>query len=286
MSETLHLEGDLYIETFTNNVSNGVIGPVDVNSLEVKPDSDKISIPSKRKGKLGQARETYFVPKPATVTIKTSEIPPVLLAAAFMGLESPINQGAGTLTEVALTLPAHPKWVSLGKTNLSATGLVVKEGATSLVLGTDFEINYALGLLRATKAGAVADGGPVTVSASYNAITGTRIAGNVQPEVKAKLTLDGRSVIGGESIILTVPRASLSPKKAVDFMSDKPIEIELEGELLALDGENRALLCGPAGDGVADTRTAGRPAVLLSIMQYANRSLLGRNHYVSFLVHD
>ncbi|MFM5161906.1 hypothetical protein ACEUBB_02350 [Aeromonas rivipollensis] len=76
-----------------------------------------------------------------------------------MELESPINQGAGTLTEVALTLPAHPKWVSLGKTNLSATGLVVKEGATALVLGTDFEINYALGLLRATKAGAVVDGG-------------------------------------------------------------------------------------------------------------------------------
>lgn len=112
------------------------------------------------------------MPKPATVTIKTiktiktSEIQPVLLAAAFMGLESPINQGAGILTEVPLTLPAHPKWLSLGKTNLSATGLVVKEGATVLVLGTDFEINYALGLLRATKAGAVADGGQVTVSAS------------------------------------------------------------------------------------------------------------------------
>ncbi|MNX77670.1 hypothetical protein D3C86_1092200 [compost metagenome] len=130
---------------------------------------------------------------------------------------------------MALTLPAHPKWVSLGKTNLSATGLVVKEGATALVLGTDFEINYALGLLRAT-----------------NAVTGSRIAGNVQPEVKAKLTLDGRSVIGGEAILLTVPRASLAPKKAVDFLSDKPIEIELEGELLALDGENRALLCGSA----------------------------------------
>ena len=99
-------------------------------------------------------------------------------------------------------------------------------------------MNYALGLLRAIQAGAVADGGPVTVSASYNAITGTRIAGNVQPEVKAKLTLDGRSVISGEAILLTVPRASLPPKKAVDFLSDKPIEIELEGELLALDGED------------------------------------------------
>ncbi|UNU29266.1 hypothetical protein [Aeromonas hydrophila] len=238
MSETLHLEGDLFIETFTNNASNGVIGPVDVNSLEVKPDSEKISIPSKRKGKLGQPRETYFVPKPATVSIKTSEIPPVLLAAAFMGLESPINQGAGTLADMALTLPAHPKWVNQGKSNLSATGLVVKEGSTPLMLGTDFEINYALGLLRATKTGAVADGGPVTVSASYNAVTGSRIAGNVQPEVKARLLLDGRSIIGGEAIKLTIPRASLAPKKAVDFLSDKPIEIELEGELLALDGES------------------------------------------------
>ena len=50
-----------------------------------------------------------------------------------------------------------------------------------------------MGLLRATQAGAVADGGPVMVSASYNAVTGTRIAGNVQPEVKAKLILDGRA---------------------------------------------------------------------------------------------
>ncbi len=93
MSETLHLEGDLFIETFTNGVSAGVIGPIDVDSLEVKPDSQKISIPSKRKGQYGQARENYHIPKPAMVTIKTTEIPPVLLAAAFMGLESPINQG-------------------------------------------------------------------------------------------------------------------------------------------------------------------------------------------------
>jgi len=54
---------------------------------------------------------------------------------------------------------------------------VVKKWTTWFVLGTDFEINYALGLQRA-------------------------------------------------------------PKKAVDFLSDKPIEIELEGELLALDGED------------------------------------------------
>lgn len=237
MSETLHLEGDLFIETFTNGVSAGVIGPIDVDSLEVKPDSQKISIPSKRKGQYGQARENYHIPKPAMVTIKTTEIPPVLLAAAFMGLESPINQGAGALTDLPVTLPAWPKWAQLGKSNIAATGLAIKEGAKALVVGTDIEVNYALGLVRAIKGGSVADGGSVTVSGTYNAVTGTRIAGNIQPEIKARLLLDGRSIVSGEAIKLTVPRASLSPKKAVDFMSDKPIEIELEGELLAVDGE-------------------------------------------------
>ncbi|MEE9694503.1 hypothetical protein [Aeromonas hydrophila] len=36
---------------------------------------------------------------------------------------------------------------------------------------------------------------------------------------------------------MTIPLASLAPKKALNFLSDKPIEIELEGALLALDGE-------------------------------------------------
>ncbi len=105
------------------------------------------------------------------------------------------------------------------------------------MVGTDIEVNYALGLVRAVKGSSVADGGSLTVSGTYNAVTGTRIAGNIQPEIKARLLLDGRSIVSGEAIKLTVPRASLSPKKAVDFMSDKPIEIELEGELLAVDGE-------------------------------------------------
>ncbi|MGE6238686.1 hypothetical protein ACLHZX_16800, partial [Aeromonas media] len=66
---------------------------------------------------------------------------------------------------------------------------------------------------------------------------GTGVGGDVRAEGEGKRGLGGRGVIGGESIVLTVPRTSLAPKKAVDFLSDKPIEIELEGELLALDGE-------------------------------------------------
>lgn len=237
MSDTIHLSGDFYLEPFVNGVPGGIIGPIDVDSLEIKPDSNKVSIPSKRRKQYGNPRKTYFTAKAATVTIKTTEIPPVLLAAAFMADATTINQGSGTLTDAAYTVPAYPKWISLGKTNLASTGLTVNEGATPLVLGTDFEINYALGLLRAKSGGALADGGAVTVSATYNAVTGTRYNGNIKPDVKAKLLLDGESLIDGKKTILNVPMASLSPKNGVDFMSDKPIEVTLEGELLIVDGE-------------------------------------------------
>ncbi len=237
MSDTIHLAGNFYIEPFVNDVSTGIIGPIDVDSLEIKPDSNKVSIASKRRGQYGNPRETYYTAKPAIVTIKTTEIPPVLLAAAFMASADTINQGSGSLADVAITMPAYPKWTSLGKANIASTGLTVKEGASTLVLNTDFEINYVLGLIRAKAGGALADGGAVTVSATYNAVTGTRYNGNIKPDVKAKLLLDGESLIDGKKTILKVPMASLSPKNGVDFMSDKPIEVTLEGELLIVDGE-------------------------------------------------
>ncbi len=240
MSDTIHLSGDFYIEPFVNGVSGGIIGPIDVDSLQVKPDANKISVLSKRIGRYGQPRETYFTAKPAIITIKTTEIPPVMLAAAFMAESESINQGSGSLTDEAVTLPAYPKWVSLSKTNLASTGLTVTKDAAPLVLNTDFEINYALGMIRAAANGSVKDGGAVTVSATYNAVTGTRMNGNVQPDVKARLILDGESIIDGKKTILRVPQASLSPTDAVDFMSDNPMEITLEGECIFVDGETAA----------------------------------------------
>ena len=108
--------------------------------------------------------------------------------------------------------------ITLSKTNLASTGLTVTKDAAPLVLNTDFEINYALGMIRAAANGSVKDGGAVTVSATYNAVTGTRMNGNVQPDVKARLILDGESIIDGKKTILRVPQASLSPTDAVDFV--------------------------------------------------------------------
>jgi hypothetical protein len=234
--QTFHFAGNVYINPYENGAYTGLIGPIDVDSLEIKADAKKNTVQSKKKESYGQARKSYWLSQPAQLTLKTNEIPPLLLAAAFMGRETTINQGSGTLTDLAVTLPAYPKWIQLPKTNLASVGFSVKKGAAELA-ATDFEVNYALGLLRATAAGTIADGSPVTVSGTHNAVTGTRIEGNVKPAIEAQVLLDGVNLIDNSPMKLDVPLTSLSPKNGVDFLSEKAVEITLEGEVLFKSGE-------------------------------------------------
>ena len=70
MSETtFHFAGDLYIRPYVNGVLGGMIGPIDAESLEIKPDAKKNTIQSKAKATAGQARKTYYTPQPATISI-------------------------------------------------------------------------------------------------------------------------------------------------------------------------------------------------------------------------
>ena len=236
--KTLHFGGSMFINPKVDGIFTGAIGPLEVDKLEIKPDADKRTIASKKAEGYGNSRKTYYTGKPAIITIATNEVPPILFAAAFMGEQVTINQGAGTKADLAVTLPAYPAWADLPNTNLASEGLTATgPSAAPLGVGVDVEVNYALGLIRATKGGAVKAGGAITMAYSYNAVTGTRTKGNLKPAIEAKVILDGKNLIDGTPVKLTVPLASLSPKNAVDFMSEKAIDITLEGELMIAPGE-------------------------------------------------
>jgi hypothetical protein len=238
-AQTLHFSGSMYINPKEDGVFTGLLGPLEVDKLEIKPDANKLTIPSKKKEGYGQSRLTYYTGKPTIITITTNEVVPVMLAAAFMGQRVTINQGSGTKTDLAVTLPAWPAWAELPNTNLASVGLTVTgPAAASLVVGTDVEMNFAMGLIRATQGGAIKAGGSCTLSYSYNAVTGSRINGSLKPAIDAKVMLDGTNLIDGTPVKLTVPLASLSPKNPVDFMSEKAIDITLEGELIMVAGED------------------------------------------------
>jgi len=157
---------------------------------------------------------------------------------ALLGDTQVVNSGSGTLTDEAVTLPDNQRWVQLPKTNFATLGFAVKKDAATLVLGTDYEVNYALGLVRALKGGAVEAGGAVTVSGQHNAISGTLVRGGIKAQTRARVFGEGTNLETGKPIKLDIFDASLKPTAALDFAASEFVSATLAGKAQLVAGKD------------------------------------------------
>lgn len=223
--------GNILIDVLTDaGVSRGFQIKGNATSLEIKPDSE-------RKEQLGRGRDNYgqviasvVIPKPTTIGIKLDQVDSELLAMAFSGESEAINQSAGSATD-QVVVAKKGRWVELGKINLTDVGLVVtNSGATTTyVKGTDFDINYRLGMICALDSGAITDGQELRVDYSWAAKTGKRIRGGTRSSIRASIKLDGYNRVDGKNVIVTVPLTRLNSSQAVDFLNGNWIEVPLSG---------------------------------------------------------
>ena len=66
---------------------------------------------------------------------------------------------------------------------------------------------------------------------TYNAISGTSIAGGTQTQVRAQFKLDGVNFADQLRVIVDVWEAILTPDSAFDFLQNDFAEIALKGRL-------------------------------------------------------
>lgn len=231
--------------------STGIIGPINTTKLAVKTDADEKVRGSKKKANYGQALSVVKIAKPVEVEWMFDDQPAELIAMALLGDTQVINSGSGTLTDEALTLPTGLRWAQLPKSNFAAVGFDVKKDAATLVLGTDYEVNYALGLVRAVKGGAVEAGGEVLVTGQHNAISGTLVKGGINAQVRARIFGEGTNLETGKPIKLDIFDASLSPTAALDFAASEFVSATLAGKAQLVAGKDHpfeyAELDAPAG---------------------------------------
>jgi hypothetical protein len=157
---------------------------------------------------------------------------------ALLGDTQVLNTGSGNLTDEAVTLPTNQRWIQLPESNFAANGFVVKKDAATLVLGTDYEVNYALGLVRAVKGGAIEAGGAVTVTGQHNAISGTLVRGGISAQTRARLFGEGKNLETGKPIKLEIFDASLSPTAALDFAASEFVSATLAGKAQLVAGKD------------------------------------------------
>lgn len=235
----LLVAGNFFVDRLNaQGQSTGIIGPINTTKLAIKTDADEKVRGSRKKESYGQALSVVKIAKPAEVEWSFDDQPADLIAMALLGDTQVVNSGSGTLTDEAVTLPTNQRWVQLPETNFATLGFAVKKDAATLVLGTDYEVNYALGLVRALKGGAVEAGGAVTVSGQHNAISGTLVRGGINAQTRARIFGEGTNLETGKPMKLDIFDASLSPTAALDFAASEFVSATLAGKAQLVAGKD------------------------------------------------
>lgn len=234
----LLLAGDVFLDRYDDNgVSTGMVGPLNSTQLQIQTPTDQINRTSQRKDDYGQALDSVNVAQPNTISVVFDDQPAEMLTMALLGDQEVLNQAAGSVSDIEVTLPAGQRWVSLPHANLTDEISATLASDDSQVDTSAYEVNYAAGLIRATAAGALADGGTIHLSYGYAARSGTRISGGIRPSVRCRLLLDGRNMANGKAVRLDIPMANVAPNEAVDFMATEFVSTTLNGNLILMDGE-------------------------------------------------
>ena len=237
----LMLSGNIFIDRLTDTgESTGLIGPINVTQLAINTPSNEAVRLSKKKASHGQALDVVKTAQPTEVTIAFDDQPAELLAMALLGDTAEINQGSGTATDEAVTLPANRRWAKLAHSNLAEVGITgaIVTPAGPLDVAVDLEINYAAGLVRAKKGGAMEAGGAITLTYQYNAISGISVKGGLRPQIRARILGDMKNLATGKNAKLDIPEASLAPTNAVDFMASEFVSTTLAGKIKLLEGKD------------------------------------------------
>jgi len=168
--------------------------------------------------------------------VTISEFQKESLAMALMGDEVVVNEAGGSITAESVTAKLGV-FVELAKNRVVAGSVVVtNSGATTTyVENTDYEINYALGMIL-TK-GAITADQALKVTYQHSAKTGYKINGATQTQIKGALRLDGKNLVSDELITITVDRALLVSDSDVDFLSDDFNQMSLSGRMETLSGK-------------------------------------------------
>jgi hypothetical protein len=232
--------GDLYVSRFdpVANAFAPMIGPIEVTKFEITPKTELKEMISKSRSAYGQPVAAVALAQPFEFTVDFAEVSGDTLVQAFLGTKTAFNQGSGTMTNVAIVAKLGA-WVPVGFLNIAAAGLTVQNSANSItyVLGTDYEINYRLGTIKAIVGGAITADQALEVSGTYAAVSGTQIAGGTQAQIRAKFLFDGKNQVDGLPVIVDVHEAVIAADSAFDFLADDFAAVSMPGKLVTPSGK-------------------------------------------------
>jgi hypothetical protein len=235
--EAILLKGDVLFNRFINGAYQGYVD-LNAGELSIKMNSKQIDAISKGRANYGMPRATAILPQPSDLTLSFTKASPKALAMGLSGTVNPFTQASGSAAdEVAKAVSGG--WVDLQFRNLAATGLTVKNaaGAVTYVKDTDYTVDFVAGQIFVLPTSAITDGQSLKVTYNYNAVTADAIKGGTQASIRGMIHMKGQNVFADDSQVeIKIWDAVLTSESAIDWLSEKPIDIKLKGRMVIPEG--------------------------------------------------
>lgn len=233
LTKPMILAGDLYIgDPSSDGTFPGLTGPYETAKFNLKPNVKTQEQLSMANDTYGQVRSSIVIPDKTEITIEFLDVHPEVMAIFQLGETSAFSQGSGTLTDFAITA-AFDKWFETGHGNLSTTGLTIKsnDGATTFVLGKDYDIEFVTGRYRIRSTGAIALGAHLKMNGTYAAIDGTSVSMGTKILQKKGLLLLAKNLDDGSPMEIGIYKSKLRPNSDFSAKDNKHISLTLAGIL-------------------------------------------------------
>lgn len=231
--------GDVYIDRLTDaGESTGLRKIGNATLLSLQETTERVQRKSKQRDTYGQALDSVEIKQPTQLAINLDEIDSDNLAIALLGDSATVTQSSGSFVDTLVTVKIGA-WVSIGKRAISAVTVEEDTDTTpdTYILGTDYELDLRLGMIRALDGGALEDDQVVRVSGTAAAQTVAKVSGAVKPTIRAKIFVDGKNLANGDEIYVTIDETTLTPTSAVDFLSGEFVTLEMTGAPKTLPGK-------------------------------------------------
>lgn len=232
----LSFEGTIFFGLLdeTKTLVSGFRKAGEVFPFSLKVETEQKKLKSGMKGTFGQTKHTKTTITSITGSATFYEYFAAVFAWALAGEESAMTGTSGTVTNESVTLISG-EWVRLAKKG--ASNVVI----TGSVVGTDFEVNGPLGLIRMIPGGNLTAGAKTIDSYDYAAEAGYQVKIGTKSQIRCAVLIDGRNVETGEEITAEFDSVVFSSNTEVNLVSDPDSDfdnIQFTTTFETLDGKD------------------------------------------------
>lgn len=201
---------------------------------------DKVQIKSRGRARDGQIIYSKTAAGVAGLTITMQEVPPVMAALMFAGVQqADVVTTTSVVVDELRTVATKGIWINLGKEYLRLSPAPVVKVLAAVIPTAQYEIDYRRGRIKIKSDAAgvnVAD--VIKVSYTHNTYTMSEILGGLEPQANFRFEFDFKNQVTEDDWALEVPKATMTREGAFDLLGKEPISPQIKGDIVLVSGES------------------------------------------------